>query len=108
MKALEIPRMKLGSTDVAIEYSRIEVDKKAKEMLGYKVPSQQIAEPKALAFTLRKLGIEPFRKEHVLSYMGSKEKKGMWSGDKNALLSIFSLAVSISATVTGLVAHHRS
>jgi hypothetical protein len=102
MNALDIPKKNLPDASKAIEDSRVELARDARNKLGYKVLFQMIVDPKALLLTLRELGIRPLDTERVHLYMASTTKSGWYSGTKHGMLSIFCLLVSLSLLGAGI------
>lgn len=102
MKATAIPRIKF-TKDVTLLDSRQKLAVDAKEKLGYGVLAKAIAIPGALLYNLNKLGINPLDARAVKKYQASKEKKGMWSGTKQFIISLSISTVAIAAFVAGMV-----
>lgn len=75
-----LPRMKITEgADSPIEKDRAALARSAVQILGYKKMAQVLIIPDALAYTLRKLQIEPLVLSSVIAYKQKKERKGIWS-----------------------------
>lgn len=89
--------MTLTHVDEAMADSRAQLARAAKSVLGYNKMAKAIAVQDALAFTLRKLEIEPLLRSSVEEYKAKKAKPGMWSGHKEAIVWAILLAATIPA-----------
>lgn len=77
-----IQRVKIQPVEESLENERHQLALKAQSVLGYNRLAKVIATPSALAYQLRKLGIEPLVQSGVQDYKRRKARPGMWSGHK--------------------------
>jgi hypothetical protein len=101
MNATTIPRLSFET--LTLTDARSQLAKDAQTKLGYSKLAQAIALPDALLYKLRELEIQPLVTEKVKAYKLSKQREGMYSGTKFAILATACLIFFITAFFTALL-----